>query len=179
MRVLVVGSGGREHALAWAISASPGVGKVWTAPGNPGTQEVGTNAALDPLDFSSISSFCRNESVDLVVVGPENPLSAGLADFLKERDIPVFGPVKAGARLEASKSAAKEFMVRNGLPHPEFASFERAEEAVEYIRKRQGPWVIKADGLAFGKGVIITEDFDEAVLTGRQENRNRRICRGH
>ncbi len=173
MRILVVGSGGREHALAWAIGTCPEVEKLWIAPGNPGTAEAGTNVNIDPLDFEAIARLCREESIGLVVVGPEKPLSAGIADFLWERGIPTFGPTKAGANLEASKSAAKEFMERHNIPHPQFRVFDSSKEAVGYIRCVPGPWVIKADGLALGKGVTITADFNEAtevineLLSGR------------
>ncbi|MGB4656553.1 MAG: phosphoribosylamine--glycine ligase [Bacillota bacterium] len=162
MKVLVVGSGGREHALAWAIHKSPGVEKVWIAPGNPGTKACGVNVPIDPMDFEAIYDLCRNEAIDLVVVGPENPLAAGIADFLMDRGIRVFGPTSAGARLEASKSAAKDFMARHGIPHARYKAFEQVEDAVSYIRSVPGPWVIKADGLAYGKGVTIVSDMDEA-----------------
>ncbi|MGI6164049.1 MAG: phosphoribosylamine--glycine ligase [Bacillota bacterium] len=163
MRILVVGSGGREHALAWVIGNCPEVEKLWIAPGNPGTAEVGTNVNIDPLDFEAIARLCREESIGLVAVGPEKPLSAGIADFLWEKGIPTFGPTKAGANLEASKSAAKEFMERHNIPHPQFRVFESSKEAVDYIQSVPGPWVIKADGLALGKGVIITADINEAI----------------
>ncbi|MGI6628786.1 MAG: phosphoribosylamine--glycine ligase [Bacillota bacterium] len=163
MRILVIGSGGREHALAWAIDRSPGVEKLWIAPGNPGTEGLGINISLDPRDCESIGEFCLKESIDLVVVGPENPLAAGIADFLWEKGISTFGPVKAGANLEASKSAAKDFMSRHSIPHPQYVVFKASEDAVNYVRSTPGPWVIKADGLAFGKGVTITGEIHEAI----------------
>ncbi len=128
MRILVVGSGGREHALAWVIGNCPEVEKLWIAPGNPGTAEVGTNVNIDPLDFEAIARLCREESIGLVAVGPEKPLSAGIADFLWEKGISTFGPTKAGANLEASKSAAKEFMERHNIPHPQFRVFESSKK---------------------------------------------------
>ncbi len=163
MRVLVIGSGGREHALAWAIHRSPSVERLWVAPGNPGTEALGINVSIDPMDFEAIYDLCRGESIELVVVGPENPLAAGIADFLAARGISVFGPTKGGAQLEASKSTAKEFMARHDIPHARFKVFERPEDAVDYVRCAPGPWVIKADGLAYGKGVTITSDTDEAI----------------
>ena len=165
MNVLVAGSGGREHALAWRIARSPGVGQVYAAPGNPGTGEVAENVAIDPLDFQSIHEFCRKNAVDLVVVGPENPLAAGLADFLRERGVAVFGPGRAGAKLESSKAWAKDFMRRHGVPCASYAAFDSPHEAVRHLKSTPGPWVIKADGLALGKGVTITGDLDEAMRT--------------
>ncbi len=168
MRVLVIGSGGREHALAWAIHRSPGVEELWIAPGNPGTQVLGTNVAIDPLDFQSIYELCKRQSIDLAVVGPENPLAAGISDFLMNEGVLVFGPQKAGAKLEASKSVAKQFMARHNIPHARFKVFDRPQDAADYIKSVPGPWVIKADGLAFGKGVTITSDIDEAILVINQ-----------
>ena len=152
MRVLVIGSGGREHALAWALHRSPSVEQVWVVPGNPGTAACGSNVPIDP-NFEAVYRLCRDESIGFVVVGPENPLAAGIADFLTSRGVLVFGPTRAGARLEASKSTAKDFMARHGIPHPRYKVFERREDAVEYLSSVPGPWVIKADGLAYGKGL--------------------------
>lgn len=163
MNVLVVGSGGREHALVWAIGRSPSVGKVYASPGNPGTAAIAENVRLDPSDFQGISDFCAASHVDLVVVGPENPLADGIADFLRERGVAVFGPGKAGAVLESSKSAAKEFMRRHGVPHASTKVFHDAEQAREHVTSIPGPFVVKADGLALGKGVTITRDRDEAL----------------
>ena len=161
MRVLVIGSGGREHAL-WALHRSPSVEQVWVVPGNPGTAACGSNVPIDP-NFEAVYRLCRDESIGFVVVGPENPLAAGIADFLTSRGVLVFGPTRAGARLEASKSTAKDFMARHGIPHPRYKVFERREDAVEYLSSVPGPWVIKADGLAYGKGVTIAAEMDEAV----------------
>ena len=163
MNVLVVGSGGREHALAWRIARSPGAGRIYAAPGNPGTAKVAENVAIDPLDFQGLHDFCRQKAVDLVVVGPENPLAAGLADFLRERGIAVFGPGRAGARLESSKAWAKGFKRRHGVPCASYATFDDLDDAVRHLRSTPGPWVIKADGLALGKGVTITGDLGEAI----------------
>jgi len=163
VRVAVIGSGGREHALAWAIARSPEVEKIWTVPGNPGTEMIGKNVSLDPMDFAGILELCKEEAIDFVVVGPEDPLAGGITDFLSRHGISVFGPSRSGAMLEASKSVAKNFMARHGIPHALFRVFESSKEAVDYVRSEPGPWVIKADGLAKGKGVTITGNLDEAV----------------
>lgn len=163
MNVLVVGSGAREHALVWAIRRSPSAALVFAAPGNPGTRAIAENVPLDPSDFNGIAGLCKDNRIDLVVVGPDNPLADGIADFLRERGVEVFGPGKAGAVLEASKSAAKEFMRRHGVPHASTRVFNDAEQAKEYVGTTTGPWVIKADGLALGKGVTITSDRPEAL----------------
>lgn len=163
MNVLVVGSGGREHALAWAIRKSPSAGRVYAAPGNPGTASCAENVPIDPFDFGKMADFCRAASIDLVVVGPEDPLAKGLGDYLRLQGIPVFGPGKDGARLESSKSYAKAFMAKYGIPHPRFRVFDSAEEAAQYLAESSGPWVIKADGLALGKGVTIVSDRQEGV----------------
>lgn len=162
MRVLVIGSGGREHALAWRIGCSPSAGQVFIAPGNPGTAQCGVNVDLDPGDFSKMVRFAKSSGIDLVVVGPENPLASGIADHLRGAGITTFGPGKDGAMLEASKTFAKEFMARHRIPHPEFRSFDSPDAARNYVSGTQGPWVIKADGLAFGKGVAIVADAGEA-----------------
>lgn len=173
MNVLVIGSGGREHALAWAISRSPSAGNVYAAPGNPGTSDVAANVPLDPSDFPGILRFCKDSGVDLVVVGPENLLADGMADFLRGGGIAVFGPGREGAKLEASKGSAKEFMRRHGVPHASFRLFEDPGEAEEHVGSTAGPWVIKADGLALGKGVTITADRGEAreVIGGLMSGR--------
>lgn len=163
MNVLVIGSGGREHALTWALSRSPSVENLWVAPGNPGTKKVGVNVNLDIKDFLSVYEFCRDNSIELVVVGPENPLAEGISDLLRDRGIFVLGPGKAGARLESSKSYAKEFMARHGIPHPKFWVFDAVKQACDFVRSTEGPWVIKADGLAFGKGTNICSQKEEAI----------------
>lgn len=185
MNILVIGSGGREHALSWALGRSPSTEKVYVSPGNPGTCGGGhsegashgegdamaacladlENVHLDPMDFASIADFARERRVDLVVVGPENPLAAGIADFLRGCGVSVFGPGKDGAKLESSKSAAKEFMARHKIPHPAFASFDDPRDAADYVRSHPGPWVLKADGLALGKGVSILTEEDAAIRT--------------
>jgi phosphoribosylamine--glycine ligase len=163
MRCLVVGSGGREHALAWKIAGSPGVSEVLAAPGSDG---MGDCARCLPevaaKDFDAVVAAARGESADLVVVGPEDPLAAGLADRLREAGIAVFGPSAEAARLEASKAFAKEFMARHGVPTASFGIFDELAAARAHVRERGGPCVVKADGLAAGKGVAICEGPDEA-----------------
>ncbi len=163
MDVLILGSGGREHALAWRISQSPSCKKAYVAPGNPGTGQICENVDIDITDFSQVSLFCKSYGVGLVVVGPENPLVDGIADHLRSDGIVTFGPGRDGAQLEASKTWAKQFMSRHGIPHPGFSSFDSLEKAQEYLHDTPGPWVIKADGLAFGKGVNIVESLSEGL----------------
>lgn len=163
MNVLVIGSGGREHALAWAMRRSPSVRSLYIAPGNPGTRSLGENIELSAGDHTAVARFCKDREVGLVVVGPENPLAEGIADSLRSEGIPVFGPGKAGAMLEAAKTSAKQFMDRHGVPHGAYWSFSDLNEALAHVESTSGPWVMKADGLALGKGVTITADKQEAV----------------
>ena len=162
MNVLIVGNGGREHALAWRISRSPSLARLWVAPGNYGTARIATNLPAG----SSVSELCeaaRKVSADLVVVGPEAPLADGLADRLADLGIPVFGPTQAAARLESSKSFAREVIRQAGAPGPEFAAFAEESEALDYLRRNPGPRVVKADGLAAGKGVVVCDDEAQAA----------------
>lgn len=163
MNVLVIGSGGREHALAWAIGRCDSVRSVYVAPGNPGTRDMGENVPLDSRDHAAVIRFCKEKGVGLVVVGPENPLAEGIADSLRAAGIPVFGPGKAGAMLESSKTGAKLFMARHGVPFGAYLSFTSQDDAVSHVLATGGPWVLKADGLALGKGVTITSDRQEAL----------------
>jgi phosphoribosylamine--glycine ligase len=165
MNVLVLGSGGREHALSLAIYKSPSVNKVYVAPGNPGTSKFAQNLSVDPEDSSAVVKICREYQIGLVVVGPENPLALGIADILRANGISVFGPGAEGAKLEASKSYAKAFMERHRIPHPSFWVYDEISQALSHIDTHHGPYVIKADGLALGKGVFITEDVNEAKDT--------------
>jgi phosphoribosylamine--glycine ligase len=159
LKVLVVGGGGREHALAWKIARSPLVAEVLCAPGNAGTEGLARNVPLAPMDLEGLVDLARAEGVDLVVVGPEDPLCAGLADRLREAGIAVFGPGRAGAALEGSKLAAKEFLVRHRIPTAAFRRFDRAGAAKSYLESStQWPQVIKADGLAGGKGVFVIDE---------------------
>ncbi|WP_377846208.1 phosphoribosylamine--glycine ligase [Bosea sp. UC22_33] len=162
MKILLIGSGGREHALAWAISASPLCDTLLIAPGNPGTAHCGENVVIDIADHSAVVAFCRLMSVGLVVVGPEGPLVAGIADDLRAAGIKVFGPSKAAAQLEGSKGFTKELCAEFDIPTAGFGRFGDAASAKAYIAKQGVPIVIKADGLAAGKGVIMAETLDEA-----------------
>ncbi|MEO6941305.1 MAG: phosphoribosylamine--glycine ligase [Candidatus Kapaibacterium sp.] len=165
MRILVLGSGAREHAICWKLKQSPLVNKLFCGPGNAGIEQVAELVDLIPTDVKTVVSFALRERIDLVVVGPEGPLSIGVADALDKERIPVFGPRKNAAALEASKSFAKEFMHRHGIPTARYAVFSSDEEleARAFLRHVTYPAVIKADGLAAGKGVIIVETEAEAT----------------
>ena len=168
MNILIIGSGGREHALAWKISQSPQCSKLFVAPGNAGTKEVAQNVDLHPDDFQGLRDFCLDNAIGLVVVGPEDPLVNGIRDFLESSadtaSIPIVGPGKAGARLEGSKDFSKEFMNRHGIPTANARTFSQSEikEASGYLDTLNPPFVLKADGLAAGKGVIISHNREEA-----------------
>ena len=161
-KVLVVGGGGREHSLAWKLSCDPTV-QVLCAPGNAGSSEVAECFDVSASDVAGLVTLATEQLVDLVVVGPEAPLVAGLVDALEAEGIPAFGPSQAAAQLEGSKVYSKLFMQRHGIPTADFAVFEDAAEAEAYIREANRPLVVKADGLAAGKGVIVASDADEAI----------------
>jgi phosphoribosylamine--glycine ligase len=161
--VLLIGSGAREHALAWKLCQSARVGELIVALGNPGTARVAENVSLDPLDFAGIAALVRERRIGLVVIGPEGPLAEGLADHLSALDVPVFGPTKAAAQIEASKSFAKRLMAEAGIPTAAATVFHDYEIAVAYVRAAADPPVIKADGLAAGKGVTVARDTGEAL----------------
>ena len=163
MNVLIVGSGGREHALAWKIAQSPQVERLFCAPGNPGMAALGRCVDIGVNDFEKLGALARDAGVGLAVVGPEDPLSRGLVDYLTANGINTFGPVAAAARLEASKSFAKNVMNRCGIPTARSAEFMCPDEAIGYVRSTGAPVVIKADGLAAGKGVTVARDLDTAV----------------
>ena len=163
MKVLIVGSGGREHALAWRISQSPNLTRLWVAGGNAGTAALAENLDIRSNDVAAIVAAAGEVSADLVVVGPEAPLALGLADRLIELGIPVFGPTQAAAQIEASKSFALELMREAGVPCPEFASVCDEAGAEAYILDHPGPLVVKANGLAAGKGVILCDDSQQAM----------------
>ena len=163
MRVMVVGSGGREHALAARLRASPQVSDLICAPGNGGTARIARNLPVNVEDVNAIVQLARTELVDFVVVGPEAPLVAGVVDALTEAGIPAFGPKRAGAQLEGSKAYSKEFMRRHGVPTAEFAVFEELAAARSFVEQSGRAWVVKADGLAAGKGVIVAEDVAETL----------------
>jgi phosphoribosylamine--glycine ligase len=163
LRVLVIGSGGREHALSLALSRDPAVVELHAAPGNPGTAGVGTNHAVDPLDGSAVASMAARLGVDLVVVGPEAPLVAGVADAVRERGIACFGPSAAAAQLEGSKAFAKQVMAAAGVPTAQFRECLNQDQVEQAIEAFGPPYVVKADGLAAGKGVVVTDDRQAAV----------------
>ena len=170
MHILLIGSGGREHALAWKLARSASVSRLSVAPGNPGTAEEPrtANVTLDPLDAGALVAFARAESVELAVVGPEAPLAAGVADALRAAGVPTVGPGADGARLESSKAFAKDFMARHGIPTAAHASFTDVDAALAFVEERGAPIVIKADGLAAGKGVTVAEDLDVARAAVRE-----------
>ncbi len=160
-----MGRGGREHALAWKLASSSKVQHVFVAPGNGGTAlEKGvTNVEIEPMDFDGLTEFVRKEKIYLTVVGPEEPLVEGIVDFFSDQGLLCFGPSRDAARLEASKSFAKQFLKRHEIPTADFKVFETCEAAIEYVRKIEPPIVIKKDGLAAGKGVVIKESVKEAI----------------
>ena len=175
MRVLVLGSGGREHALCWAIARSPLVEEVLCAPGSDGIAADARTVAADPKDTRALVELVKAEGVSLVVVGPEDLLAAGVADRLREAGIPVFGPGAEAARLESSKRFAKEFMARHGIPTAAHASFDDAAAAEAYVRALRGPCVVKADGLAAGKGVFVCDEPEAALAALHEIMRARRF----
>ena len=168
MKILLLGSGGREHALAWKIAQSPKCDKLYIAPGNAGTGNCGENVAMKADDFEAIKAFCTEKAVDMVVVGPEDPLVKGIYDDLKAdcrtRHIPVIGPSKAGAVLEGSKDFAKAFMQRHHIPTAQYQTFdgEHLADGLKFLETLQAPYVLKADGLCAGKGVLILPTLEEA-----------------
>jgi phosphoribosylamine--glycine ligase len=168
MNLLLLGSGGRESAIAWKISQSSILDQLFIAPGNAGTRQYGKNTPLDILDFEAVKTFVLAQKIDLVVVGPEEPLVLGIVDFFKSdaalRSVGIIGPTKAGAQLEGSKTFAKEFMQRHRIPTAKFGSFslETLREGIAFLREMKAPYVLKADGLAAGKGVLILANLEEA-----------------
>ncbi len=163
MNVLLLGSGGREHALAWKLAASPMLTKLYAAPGNPGIAREAELVTLDVADHSAVAAFCREKEIGLVVVGPEAPLVAGLADDLRAAGIRVFGPSRAAAQLEGSKGFTKDLCARYAIPTAAYGRFDRLEPARAYVEKTGAPIVIKADGLAAGKGVTVAMTMAEAL----------------
>ncbi|MBJ6132188.1 phosphoribosylamine--glycine ligase [Ochrobactrum sp. Q0168] len=163
MRVLLIGSGGREHALAWKLSASPSLTKLYCAPGNPGISEAAELVDIDVSDHKAVIAFAKDKSIDLVIVGPEAPLVAGLADDLRAENIRVFGPSRAAAQLEGSKGFTKDLCARFDIPTGAYGRFNNAPKAKAYIRQQGAPIVVKADGLAAGKGVVVAMTLDEAL----------------
>lgn len=162
MRVLVLGSGGREHALLWKLAQSPRRPELFAAPGNAGTQSLATSIDLGPNDVDRLADAVRQYGIDLTIVGPEGPLAAGVVDRLRSEEMAVFGPTQAAARIESSKAFAKQLMAEAGVPTAPFRVFDSYPQAAEYARFHGAPLVVKADGLAAGKGVVVAETLDEA-----------------
>lgn len=164
MDILLLGSGGRESALAWKMSQSPLLDKLYIAPGNGGTSQYGTNVALSPLDFDAIKEWVKANDIKMIVVGNEDPLVKGIYNYFEQEDILVVGPSKAGAALEGSKDFAKQFMVKNNIPTARYRSFtaETIEDGFRFLEELKAPYVLKADGLAAGKGVLILPTIEEA-----------------
>jgi phosphoribosylamine--glycine ligase len=164
MKVLVIGNGGREHALAWKASQSPLVRTVFVAPGNAGTalEPALQNVAINPTDIPALLSFAQNEKIDLTIVGPEAPLVIGVVDAFRAAGLKIFGPTQGAAQLEGSKAFTKDFLARHKIPTAEYQNFTEVEPALAYVREKGAPIVIKADGLAAGKGVIVAMTLEEA-----------------
>ena len=164
MNILVIGSGGREHALAWKSAQDKSVANVFVCPGNAGTalEEKVTNISIDADNFEVVEKFCKEENIELVIIGPEQPLVMGMADFLQSRGIKTFGPSQAAAQLEGSKTFSKDFFVKYGIPTAGYSSFDDFESANNYLETIDYPTVVKADGLAAGKGVIICKNKEES-----------------
>jgi phosphoribosylamine--glycine ligase len=163
LKVLVVGGGAREHTLVWKLSQSPAVAQIFTAPGNAGTGLIAENVGLKPTDVEALARFASEESIDLTVVGPEAPLADGIVDQFQSRQIPIFGPSKGAAEIESSKVFSKELMQRYGIPTARSQTFTSAMEAKDYVKIQPSPIVIKADGLAAGKGAIVAGSTEEAL----------------
>jgi phosphoribosylamine---glycine ligase len=167
MNILLLGSGGREHALAWKLKQSPKCGKLFIAPGNAGTAKIGKNVEINPNDFELLRAFCLQNNIKMLVVGPEEPLVRGVYDFFQSeaslKTIKVIGPSQVGAQLEGSKAFAKKFMAEKNIPTAAYCEVKTVEEGVEFMKKMKAPYVLKADGLAAGKGVLIIDNLKEAT----------------
>ena len=182
MKILVIGSGGREHALAWKLRQSPHAERIFCAPGNAGTAEIGENVAIAASDLEALARFAKENRVDLTVVGPDDPLASGIVDLFAAEKLRAFGPTKSAARIEASKVFAKELMRAHNIPTAKASIFSESSEALRYCEQAKFPVVIKADGLALGKGVIVAADaatarstIDEMMNQGRFGEAGRRI----
>lgn len=162
MKVLVVGGGGREHAIVWKLSQSPKIKKLYCAPGNPGIAELAECVSIAVSEIEKLADFAKNEQIDLTFVGPEEPLSLGIVNYFKEQGLAVYGPSKEAALIEGSKAFAKELMIKYQIPTAKYAAFTNYEEALDYVRSEGAPIVIKADGLAAGKGVVVAKNLEEA-----------------
>jgi phosphoribosylamine--glycine ligase len=163
MKVLVVGKGAREHALCWRFSQSPKVWGLFCASGNPGINRTATPVEIAPSDISSLASYVESQNIDLTVIGPENLLALGIVDEFERRGLPILGPNRAATQIESSKTFAKTLMREAGVPTAEWASFDEPDAARLYVKARARPLVVKADGLALGKGVTVCEDTDSAL----------------
>ena len=167
MNIMIIGSGGREHALAWKSAQSPQVDTVYVVPGNAGTatENKVKNVALNPMDFAALTDFAKQNAITLTIIGPEAPLVAGIVDYFTEQGLPCFGPTQGAAQLEGSKAFSKDFLQRHNIPTAAYQNFTDAQQAISYLKNQSMPIVIKADGLAAGKGVIIAQSLEEAVKT--------------
>src|SRR4029079_10455196 len=165
MKILVIGSGGREHALTWKLRQSPHADRIFCAPGNGGTAEIAENVSIPARDLNALVSFAKENLIDLTVVGPDDPLAAGVIDLFTAEKLRAFGPDKSAARIEASKIFAKELMRTQKIPTAEARTFSNCSEALRYCERLRFPIVIKADGLALGKGVVIAADAVAARST--------------
>ena len=168
MKVLVVGSGGREHAIAWKLSQSKKLRKLYIAPGNPGTAQYGENIAISDTDIPALVAFAKSKKIDLAVIGPEDPLSAGIVDEMEKAGIMAFGPSAAAAQIEADKAFSKQIMRSNSIPTAEGRTFDKFEDAKAFIATRDEPVVVKAAGLAKGKGVFVCDDPAQAILAAEK-----------
>lgn len=169
MRLLIVGSGGREHALAWTLAKDPDTTKIYAAPGNPGISEIGSCVPINATNTKELAAFAAREQIDLTIVGPEAPLGAGIVDEFRNRKLKIFGPNKQAAKIETSKSFAKQLCTRHSIPTPKWESFTDESDAKNALDRMGPPWVVKADGLAAGKGTIVTSGRREAELAVKQE----------
>lgn len=181
MNILILGSGGREHTIAWKVKQSPKCGELFVAPGNGGTEKIATNLPIDGKDFEKVVSAIKEHKIDMLIVGPEEPLVKGIVDFLKKdkslKKLRIIGPGAKGAQLEGSKEYAKEFMKKYGIPTADARTVtkENLEETIKYMERMDPPYVLKADGLAGGKGVIITEELEEARMSLRDLIENKKF----
>ena len=174
-KVLVVGSGGREHAIAWKLAQSPNVSQVYVAPGNAGMESIATRVPINQMDFAALATFAKNENISLTIPGPEAILSAGIADYFQAEGLAVFGPTKNAAIIESSKTFTKDLMQKYNIPTGGYKAFTDYAAAAEYIKTQPPPYVIKADGLAEGKGVVITDSPDEAHSALKEMMLNKRF----
>ena len=167
-KILIIGGGSREHALAWKLKQSPKVGEIFIAPGNPGTASLGENINIPVNDIQTLTDFAVQNKIDLTIVGPEEPLALGIVNAFEDKNLKIWGPNKAAAQIESSKTFAKELMQKAGVPTAKFETFSNFDQAVGYVKSQSFPIVIKASGLASGKGVTIAQNFEEAETALRQ-----------